>query len=250
MDVQPKTLVMSPYLACRRHPHISRLSVKLFKICYRTVASCNVPAMFLVRKHYCKYLGSEPGFAVYLHRCAKNLQTGQSLFESSLKILEEKSPFWAKRTKYLFRSVILTNRVGLVTYVAMFRCCGVNPWVLGRLGPERPELPSLLASYLVYAACAAFLWEQYSVCLGKRDSTMISQKAQVRFLLKCLDVPKDGSTLAKMRDARTERDFADLGITKDVIKKDASIHGVLAMILTLQKKISQAQAAREKRRQR
>ncbi len=171
---------MSPYFACQRHPNLYRFSVKLFKIYSWTRWAFRIPAAVFMWRRYCIYLDSVPSLPVYLYKCEEDLQLGQSLFESSFRFLDEKSPTWGKRARHLFKRVLICDKVDVVAYLPEQKCCAVNPWIIARArqNAKRPLHHSEMARFIVYAVCTAFLWERHAAFLSKQDRKILSNKAQ------------------------------------------------------------------------
>jgi hypothetical protein len=235
---------------CRDHPHIYHLAVKLVRFYNRLLWSFRIPAAALMRKCYCIYVDHVAGLPVYLDKCDADIQAGLSLFESSFRYLEEKSPIWGKRVRRLFGRIIITKAVDVAAYAPEQRCCYVNPWEIIR-AYQKAKLrvhSSELARFIIYITCTAYLWEHHAAFLSREERKELSNKAQVRFLLRCLDIPKDAHTLGKIRAARTVHELLEfLGITKDDAREDPSIIDILSGIQTVQKRTGKARAARGNR---
>ena len=64
--------------------------------------------------------------------------------------------------------------------------------------------------------------------------------------MRCLDIPRDGSTLAKIRVAKTEEDFTNIGITPDDVRANPAILAIIAGIKVTDKRAAELRAARRK----
>jgi hypothetical protein len=218
------------------HRKLYRLAVKLYKSYYTIIRAFTIPAATLWKKRLCVVVENIRDPAVYIDKeCEKDLQAVQSLFVASFKITEEKAPIWRRRAGRLFGSVVITNytKGNVVSFHAHQRCCYFNPWKIAQLGRQDMEDPGMrfeLASFIVFVTCQALLWERHAKFMKVRDRMRLESKARARFLLRCLNIPRDGGTLAKIMVAKTKEDFANIGITPDDVRANPSIFSIIAGI--------------------
>ena len=109
----------------------------------------------------------------------------RSLLESSLNLLETKTPYWIGQMKKQFRSVIITN-VGsrMVSYNRIDKCCMVNS---SRCHSRIKYMEGIfLANPLIAVLCTLSLIEGRFGYLGGKHSLYLCFKAEIRFMRKCI----------------------------------------------------------------
>lgn len=228
-----------------------RVAIKLYKTLYVIIRAFTIPAATLWRKRFCVLVANMRDPVVYIDKdCEKDLQVTQSLVIATFNILGEKAPIWRKRAARLFGSVVITSytKGNVCSFQAHQRCCYFNPWKMAQLGGQGMEDPGMrfeLASFIVFATCQALLWERHAKYMNARDRIILESKARARFLLRCLNIPSDGGTLAKIMVAKTREDFTSIGITPDNVKADPAIFSIIAGIRVAKRRADKLREARK-----
>jgi hypothetical protein len=164
------------------------------------------PFREILRRKCSTHVNYSANIPVYLVKCGLDLQIGWSVFETSMKILEERAPVWARRMPSLLKTILITDKLELFTYFFADRCCALDPWNVVKHVGNNQTASVLLAGGLIHSMSCALLLEGHCGYLGLRKRRFLSAKAQVRFLKKCLEFT-DGLEVQAMINVLNE--YAD-----------------------------------------
>jgi hypothetical protein len=232
------------------NPKLYRLIVEVKKAVHQVIGAYTIPAGIIMRRRYCVLVEGIRDPVIYLEKSQPDFQDVQSLVVTAFNILDEKAPVWKRRSGQLFRGFVITKiaKVDFIRFSPQQRYCYFDIWTMAQLGKQNikdPGTPFTLASFIVYATCISLLWNRHARYMNSRDKIILASKARSRFLLRCLDIPKDGSTLVKIKNAKTQQDFTSIGITPEDVRGNPGVLDIIAGIRTVERRVAEARAARK-----